>query len=187
MEVLAYGMEKGKRPVRVLKAAQGYQAYEDMLIYYAMNTLTDNGEHSTLPEFSLAEGEREREWANLGGQLVPQKELDKLISQIESGEIDNWQQVHDRYNQWWDEYPALCRRHAYQVLCYLGECHSIDDAQWQKLLQRYDTIRQYVADQVRITRQKDEENLFRRMTYRNEAEMKAVLDWPRKGLPPIIR
>ena len=175
VEVLAFGMEKGKRPVRVLKAAQGYQAYEDMLVYYAMNILTDDGKSNDLPEASLAEGEREREWVNLGGQLVPQGELDKLIAQIESGEVDSWQQVHDRYNQWWAEYPALCRRHAYQVLCLLSQSHTLAPGQWQQYLLRYGNIQHFVAEQVKVTRQKDDENLFRRMTYRNDAEMQAVL------------
>ncbi len=175
VEVLAFGMEKGKRPVRVLKAAQGYQAYEDMLVYYAMNILTDDGKRNDLPEASLAEGEREHEWVNLGGQLVPQGELDKLIAQIESGEVDSWQQVHDRYNQWWAEYPALCRRHAYQVLCLLSQCHTLSPEQWQQYLLRYGNIQHFVAEQVKVTRQKDDENLFRRMTYRNDAEMQAVL------------
>ena len=175
VEVLAFGMEKGKRPVRVLKAAQGYQAYEDMLVYYAMNILTDDGKRNDLPEASLAQGEREREWVNLGGQLVPQGELDKLIAQIESGEVNSWQQVHDRYNQWWAEYPALCRRHAYQVLCLLSQSHTLAPEQWQQYLLRYGNIQHFVAEQVKVTRQKDDENLFRRMTYRNDAEMQAVL------------
>ena len=175
VEVLAFGMEKGKRSVRVLKAAQGYQAYEDMLVYYAMNILTDDGKSNDLPEASLAQGEREREWVNLGGQLVPQGELDKLIAQIESGEVDSWQQVHDRYNQWWAEYPALCRRHAYQVLCLLSQSHTLAPEQWQQYLLRYGNIQHFVAEQVKVTRQKDDENLFRRMTYRNDAELQAVL------------
>ena len=112
---------------------------------------------------------------NLGGQLVPQGELDKLIAQIESGEVDSWQQVHDRYNQWWAEYPALCRRHAYQVLCLLSQSHILAPEQWQQYLLRYGNIQHFVAEQVKVTRQKDDENLFRRMAYRNDAEMQAVL------------
>ena len=175
IEVVAYGMEKGKRKVTVLKAAQGYKAYEEMLIYYAMNTLTEDGEKTVLPDAALGEGQRVREWVNLGGQLVPQADLDTLMQQIESGEVASWDEIHERYNQWWKAYPELCRRHAYLTLCDLLLCRTIDEGQWQQLLQRYNTIRQFVADQVRITRQKDEENLFRQMTYRNDAELQAVL------------
>ena len=164
-----------KRKVTVLKAAQGYKAYEEMLIYYAMSTLTDDGEKTALPDARLGEGAREREWVNLGGQLVPQATLDELMGQIERGEIDSWDEIHARYDQWWEAYPDLCHRHAYHTLCDLLACQKIGEEQWQTLLQRYSTIRQYVADQVRITRQKDEENLFRQMTYRNDAELQAVL------------
>ena len=175
VEVLGYGLEKGKRKTVVLKSAQGYQAYEDMLIYYAMNTLTNDGNDNALPEASLGEGERIREWANLGGQLIPQQDLDKLMHQIEIGELKSWDEVHAEFDKLWEAYPAQCRKHAYQVLCDLSLTHSLSEAQWQQYLQRYATIRQFVADQVRITRQKDEANLFRQMTYRNDAEMKAVL------------
>ena len=175
IEVVAYGMEKGKRKVTVLKAAQGYKAYEEMLIYYAMNTLTDDGKETALPETALGDGQRVREWVNLGGQLVPQADLDELMSQIEQGTINSWDEIHERYDQWWEAYPDMCRRHAYLTLCDLLLCRTISDEQWQTLLQRYNTIRQFVTDQVRITRQKDEENLFRQMTYRNDAELQAVL------------
>lgn len=176
IEVLAYGMEKGKRKVVVNKWAQGYKAYEDMLVYYAMGELTQNGTQNALPEASLGEGKREREWVNLGGQLVPQQALDELMGQIERGEVSSWDEVHARYDQWWDGYNAQCRKHAYQILCDLNQVHQLDEAAWQQYLQRYATLQQYVADQVKITRDKDDKNLFRQMTYRNDAEMKAVLE-----------
>jgi len=176
VEVLAYGMEKGKRPVLVLKAKEGYEAYEQMLIYYAMSVLAGEDMNAPLPDADLGTGERERDWVNLGGQLVTQQQLDSLMLDIEQGRVGTWQQVHDRYNQWWQDYDNQCRRHAYHILCHLDMCQSISADQWRQYLQRYATIRQYVADQVRITRQKDETNPFRRMTYRNDAEMAAVLD-----------
>ena len=175
VEVLAYGMEKGKRPVHVLKAAQGYKAYEEMLVYYAMGVLAGEDLQAPLPDERLGAGQREREWVNLGGQLVPQSCIDELIAQIESGEVDSWDAIHERYDQWAKAYESQCKHHSYQILCDLLAVRSITAERWQQLLQRYATIRQYVADQVRITRQKDEENLFRRMTYRNDAELKAVL------------
>ena len=175
VEVLAFGMEKGKRKVKVLKARQGYEAYEDMLVYYAMTELAGDDLNAPLPNAGLGDGEREREWANIGGQLVPQCCLDAMMHRIESGEVDSWEAIHRQFDQWWEEYPAICRRHAYHTLCDLCQCRQLDAQQWQHYLQRYATLRQFVADQVRITRAKDDANLFRQMTYRNDAEMKAVL------------
>lgn len=176
MEVLGYGLEKGKRKAVIVKWAEGYKAYEEMLIYYAMGVLTHGNTTTTLPDNKLGCGEREREWVNMGGQLVPQHKIDQLITHIENGEIDSWEQIHEQYDLWWKEYDAMLRQHAYQVLCYLGQCATINEPLWQKYLQQYTTIQQYVADQVRITRQKDDNNPFRQMTYRNDAEKKSVLE-----------
>lgn len=175
IQVLGFGLEKGKRKAVIVKWAQGYKAYEDMLVYYAMSVLTLDGAASALPDPALGHGEREREWVNLGGQLIAQQDLDQLIREIENGDITRWEQIHDRYDQWWDNYETQCRKHAYQVLCYLSQHSTLDEKEWQKYLCQYTTIQQYVTDQVRITRQKDDANPFRQMTYRNDAEMKAVL------------
>lgn len=175
VEILAYGMEKGRRKAVVTKAAKGYQAYEDMLTYYAMGILADGNTASPLPDASLAEGAREREWANLGGQLVPQCKVDALILDIEQGSIDSWEAIHNRMEQWWTDYPAWKRAHAYHTLCEVLQCRQLSAEQWQHLLARYATLQRFVSDQVRITRQKDDTNPFRQQTYRNDAEMKAVL------------
>lgn len=175
LEILGYGLEKGKRKTVIVKWAQGYKAYEEMLIYYAMGVLTDQGATSTLPNHDLGNGEREREWVSLGGQLVPQHQLDQLIARIEKGEINDWDQIHAQYDLWWEEYKDMRLRHAYHVLCYLSQNATIDAVLWQQYLHRYASIQQYVADQARITRQKDDSNPFRQMTYRNDAEMKSVL------------
>ena len=175
MEVKAYGMEKGHRKTVVLKWSQGYKAYEEMLTYYAMSTLAGEDLNTPLPTIAPKKGSREREWVNLGGQLVPQHEIDGLMADIEQGQIRSWDEIHARYDQWWVEYPTHCREHAYQILCELSGKRHLEEEDWRLYLQRYATLRQYVADQVRLTRQKDDSNPFRKMTYRNDAEMKAVL------------
>ena len=176
IEVTAFGMEKGKRKTVILKWAEGYKAYEDMLIYYALNVLAGGKTDAPMPEPLHNAPEREREWVNLGGQLVPQSELDNLIAAVERGEVADWQQVHACYDQWWADYEGWRRRHAYQVLCLLSQQRALTSELWQQYLTRYATILQYVADQIKVTRDKDDANPFRRMTYRNDAEMKSVLD-----------
>ena len=176
LEVCAFGMEKGKRKTVILKWKEGYQAYEDMLVYYAMNILTQNDTIDTLPE-PLPEGmEREREWVNLGGQLVPQHDVDSLIAAIEQGTVASWEQVHACYDEWWSEYASLRQRHAYQTLCLLSERRNLNEELWQQYRKRYKTILHFVEDEIKITREKDNTNPYRRMTYRNDKEMDAVLE-----------
>lgn len=173
IEITATGMEKGKRKTVILKAAEGYAAYADMLVYYAMNTLAT--EEGTLPSASLASNDRERAWVNLGGQLLRQTDLDKMIADIESGKLDSWDAIHVRLDQLWEAYPTEAKRHAYHLLCEMNGCKELTQPIWDKLLQRYQGIKQYVQEQVRVTREKDNANPFRKMTYRNDAEMEAVI------------
>ncbi|MBP5541599.1 MAG: DUF4954 family protein [Bacteroidales bacterium] len=175
LEVTAFGMEKGKRKTVVLRWKEGYEAYEDMLIYYALNVLADGKTDAAMPEPLHDAPEREREWVNLGGQLVPQSELDNLIAAVEKGTVDTWQQVHACYDQWWADYEDWRRRHAYQVLCHLSQQRNLTPELWQQYLTRYAGILHFVAEQIKVTREKDNTNPYRRMTYRNDAEMDAVL------------
>ena len=175
--VTASGMEKGKRQVIILKAAQGYAAYEDMLVYYAMQTLLAGRAEGdrAMPDPGLGGGQREICWENIGGQLMARGDVEQLIADIEQGRLNTWDQIHQRYDLLWQQYPNQKRRHAYQLLSMLSGVNTLTSGQWERYLARYDTICRYVTDQVRITREKDDKNPFRRMTYRNDAEMHAVL------------
>lgn len=170
-EVYGRGMEKGKRKCLILKAAEAVNAYEDMLYYYAMQALEGHEELIGLKE----EASREQRWVNLGGQLIGGECLEQLIGDIEAGRLSTWDQIHERMDILWNQYPAMLHSHAYSLLCHLESTDCIDEKRWQRLQKRYENIKQYVADQVRITREKDNNNPFRQMTYDTMEEMYAVL------------
>src|SRR5574344_422743 len=174
-EILGRGMEHGSRKTVILKAAKGYKAYEDMLIYYAMNTLTTQYENQ-VPPMELGEGQRVQKWVNLGGQLIPQVDMEQMITDIESGTLNSWGDIHGRLDALWAIYPQQKCRHAYQVLCNLAKVLTLDAVQWQNYISRYESIKIYVQDQIKVTRHKDDVNPFRNMTYWDEAERAAVLD-----------
>lgn len=174
-EILAHGMEKGKRKTVILKAGDGYNAYFDMLVYYAMKTLEPIfGDR--LPDTSLGEGERITRWVNLGGQLIAEKDVEQLIADVESGALDSWSAIHNRFDMLWNSYPVEKQRHAYQVLCHLSQKKSLDAEEWAKYNAHYQRIQQFVADQKVLSRKKDDSNEFRHATYWNDAEMNAVLN-----------
>jgi len=175
LEILAHGMEKGKRKTVILKAGEGYRAYYDMLIYYAMNVLNPVYADQ-MPDATLGEGERETLWVNIGGQLVTSADMQTLIADIESGQLANWDDIHARFNALWEAYPAAKQRHAYHVLCHLAQKHSLDPVEWARFRTEYNHICQYVDDQKKLSRKKDDDNQFRHMTYWNDAEMNAVLN-----------
>ena len=175
LEILAHGMEKGKRKTVILKAGEGYKAYRDMLVYYAMKVL-DPVCGERMPDASLGEGERVTRWVNIGGQLIADDDMQQLIADIENGTLASWDDIHARFDTLWQGYPAAKQRHAYQVLCHLAQKRSLDAEEWTRFRADYGRICQYVEDQKKLSRKKDDDNQFRHMTYWNDAEMHTVLD-----------
>ena len=167
--VYAQGQEKGKRHTVVLKAKEGLQAYEEMLVFYAMKTLESG-------EWKVESGKREKEWVNLGGQLVAKPDMEQLIADVENGAIDSWKALNERLDMLWKGYPAQKAAHAYAVLCELAGVDKLDDTLWQQYQKRYADIQNYIEEQKVASRKKDDVNPFRNMTYWDDDERRAVLD-----------
>ena len=169
--VCAEGMEKGKRKTVILKGEEGLKAYEDMLVFYAMKNL-DGQPLATLQTSPAAP----TEWVNLGGQLVAKPDMEQLIADVENGVLDSWQAINGRLDDLWQAYPAQRTAHAWQVLCTLEGTPSLTEAQWQRLQQRYADIQAFIDEQKKVSRQKDDVNPFRNMTYWDPDEAAAVLE-----------
>ncbi len=179
LEVLGEHLEKSRRKVVILKAAEGYTAYGQMLHYYAVKNLLDYLEAH--PEATLASmhehlsGPRERHWVNLGGQLVHRDDVDQLRSDIGSGVLTSWAEIHRRYDALWEAYPQAKQRHAWATLCALLGTETIDPVRWEQALQEAADIQELIRDEVFASRRKDFDNPFRQATYRNDAEMRAAI------------
>jgi len=177
-EVFGENMEKSSRPVVIIKPAEGYKAYGQMLIYYAVQNLMEYMEQRPEATFeSLSRelgGQRESLWVNLGGQLMPAADADKIRADIGAGKLDGWQKIHNRYNEIWQQYPLAKQRHAFAVLNEICQSN-LDKQQWSVMLDEAVRIQQYVCDQVYQSRKKDYDNPFRQATYRNMEEMTAAI------------
>ena len=119
LEILGENIENSRRRVVVLKVRQAYRAYRDMLLYYAVRTLADYCQ--TRPDATLSPWPRscsrgERAWINLGGQLVPAREVERLQADIKCGRLNSWDQIHGRYDELWAVYPLDKQRHALATL-----------------------------------------------------------------------
>lgn len=179
MEVVGENLENTIYPVKILKPAEGWRSYRDMLLYYGVKSVgrwcVDSG--MTLSQFQRehATTKPSSPWLNLGGQLVLERKVQQLRQDIRSGRISTWREVHDQYELWWKEYPCDRACDGLQVLRSLLVVDSIDPPTWASLTQEVRRIRAYVEDQVLRTKQKDYDNAFREITYRSLAERNAVL------------
>lgn len=172
-------LEKSRREAVVLRPYRGYAAYLEMLHHYAATNLITYLERH--PEVRYQQmcanlsGERTTDWENLGGQLVPGREVDRLREDVASGAISSWDDLHRRYDELWDDYPLEKQRHAYAVFTLLAGERTPSVEFWHRFIDRALKIQELRRDRVYESRKKDYENPFRHATYRNEEEMVAAM------------
>lgn len=177
LTILGEGVEKGRRPVRILKVYDAYHAYGDMLMHYAITNVMHHIGNKTIDIMELShqlESRRQREWVNLGGQLMMTTDLDRLRSDIREGRLDSWKAIHRRYNDIWKRYPIDKLRHAYLAMCFVLGVDKMTPELWLQALAHEERIQRRIAEQVYLSRKKDHDNPFRACTCRNEEEYIAV-------------
>jgi len=182
LEVLGENIEHSKRPVVIVKAHPGYQAYRQMLHYYAVRNLLAyaeaNGEADLAAMTEALAGPRQTRWVNFGGQLIPAEDIEQLSADIKSRTLDSWSAIHQRCDRLWAQYPSAKQRHAMATLCDLLGVEALTPELWAAALDTAVEIQQYVCEQTYRSRKKDYENPFRRTTFANAAEMEAVMGSP---------
>jgi len=180
LNVLGEAMENSRRKVVIRKPREAYHAYRQMLHFYAVRSLLgfmESDPQATLRSMqrSLAsEGERIRQWVNLGGQLVPAGDVDRLRAEIRSGRLSSWPAIHQAYDDLWLAYPLQKQRHAYACLLEVLGVGELTPPLWHGAIDEAVRIQEYVEEQVYRSRVKDYKNPFRQTTFRNAEEMRAV-------------
>jgi hypothetical protein len=181
LDVFGEHMEKGKRKVRILKPLEAYHAYGDMITFYAVNTLMRYLEaHPDTDMETIVNqmrGMRLRKWINLGGQTMPEDDVDQLRADIRNGELNTWDEIHHRYDELWENYQSEKLRHAYFSLMFLykDDADVLTKEMWYENLEKAIRIQHFICEQVYESRKKDYENEFRNATFRNEEEKIAVI------------
>jgi hypothetical protein len=172
-------MEKSYRKVVILKTYRAYHAYGEMIHYYAVKNIIDymlNNKKSSFKSVRDAlKGRRVSEWINLGGQIIRDKDVDKLRASIGSGKLKTWKDIHKKYDTLWNQYPLERQKHAYATLCLISGSKDLSKDQWLKALDRSVVSQEYIRDQVYISRKKDYDNHFHQATFRNTDEMIAAI------------
>ena len=181
LEILGDKVEKSRRKVVIDKALKAYHAYGDMITYYAMTTILKYLEAH--PETDMEtivnsmRGKRLRKWINLGGQTMPEEDVDQLRADIRDGVLNTWDEIHQRYNKLWIDYQQEKLRHAYFALMFLykDDADVMTKEMWHENLDKAVQIQQFICNQVYESRKKDYDNEIRSTTFRNEAEKLAVV------------
>jgi hypothetical protein len=89
LEILAPDFEHSKRKVRIIKAANAYRIFKELIGYNAakliITSFNNNGQTFEEMINSLPLKTALTKWKNIGGQLIVETEITKLVERIRTG------------------------------------------------------------------------------------------------------
>ena len=182
INIVAENFENSARKVRLVKVLPCYQIFKDLVSYYAVHQLIEYinaNNFSSLEDLQASLPTRPvlTAWVNVGGQLIPQPEIDKLLRNIQANKIKGWHDVHEFYKDQGETYQEQKLHHA---IAALKETHGIQLKKisasiFENMLQKNLLTREWLVNQIYAARAKDYKNPFRKMVYENEEEMNKIL------------
>jgi Domain of unknown function (DUF4954) len=182
LEILAEGWENSERKVKLIKVAQAWSIFYELIAHYAAEQLMRSIRQNNIRTYAallqtLPTTGALQPWVNAGGQLIRESEMEKLIGQIHSGKIKNWEQVHGWYTAQGENYPADKLAHALAALKTVTGISLRKDGPEAlgHLLRQSVATREQLVKEIYESRAKDYTNPFRKMVYDSTEEMNAVV------------
>lgn len=177
LKVVSNDVENSNNPVIIAKSYNAYSAYGEMLVYYGARTVAQWVEKTgmTLKQIQKEIPASLSPWANVGGQLVPEFKVDKLRSDVASGVINSWDEMHEVYKAWGKDFEKDQLSNAIAVLRKALTIDYIDEVDWNVIKNRAKKTRINIENQVFETKVKDYNNPYRDITFRDNTERDIVL------------
>lgn len=182
LNIFATGFENSARKVKLLKVVQAYKVYQELLVFYFVEQLLlrflENPGQSVKELLNpLNRSVSNPDWVNLGGQLVPAANLEKLLERIRSGKLKDWKQVHQFYEKEAEAYSTNKLIHAAHLLSLITGIPAarLGPAAFRKCLSTALSVKEWMVDSIYTSRAKDYDNPFRQMVYGSDQEMEAVV------------
>jgi hypothetical protein len=182
LEILAEGFENSNRKTVLIKVAEAYRLYRELIIFYGTTQIIDFIKRKKIKNWAHLQkalpGDITRNnWKNAGGQLLPEPALRNLIRSVRSGRINSWDEVHAFYHTQGNKYQAEKFRHAFASLL---EVLQLSPSRFTKkiflqLLKQALTTKEWMTTGIYQSRAKDYSNPFRKMVYETEQEMEKVI------------
>lgn len=182
LEILAPGFENSNRKAELVKVAEAYNLFQELILYYGTIQLIGYIEKNKISNWTqlqakLPKAATRTPWKNIGGQLIPEPAIRSLIRSIRSGKTDDWDQVHAFYKKESSTYADKKMQQAYAGLLEIlqpGKKGLTQDI-WLSLLEGAVRTKNWMTEGIYESRAKDYRNPFRKMVYDTEAEMEKVI------------
>ena len=175
-----HAMEKGRRPVRILRPARAWRTYGKLLEYYfALNLITGSDRLSSRQELArVLEGCETGEWFNAGGQMVSHHQIRELEEDILRGGIASWEDLHRRYREWGAAYSREKLRHSAACWFALTGKSALEPGDLKEVITAAEKTAAELLEVTRMSREKDFTQFYRNITFSGEEEKYAVLGKP---------
>ena len=181
LAIYAENIENSKRKTRVAKCHQAYQIFNDLMIYHAakewLATMERNPEKAAIDllNSTLSNATAIQKWDNIGGQIIPAGIVAEIKSNIQSGSISRWSQVHEIYEKQATLYLDQKFKNALNGMIQIIDQPIKHPAFIEKWLQKAIRMSEFLTDGIENSRAKDFKDPFRLAMFGNEKEMEKVI------------
>ncbi len=182
LEIRATKFENSRRKTLIRKVQKAYDLYKDMILYYGGSQLVRFMQERNLLSlrellYNLPSYSTRNKWLNVGGQLIPAKEVDAIKVAIKEKKINTWDELHVRYQASGKDYPDQKTSHALASLSEIMQISlkNINLSQLEEILNKTVLVKEWITHQIYESRAKDYNNSFRKMLYESQEEMDKVL------------
>jgi hypothetical protein len=181
LEIVANGLENSDRKTVIIKVQQAYTIFRELVIYYGTVQCIAQFIENDLKNFAaltrqLPSVPKRSQWINVGGQLIPEEEVEKFRKHVRAGKIKSWDDVHAFYTMQGQAYDADKFEHAFAALLeVLGiSVTGFTPEIFKQLLLQSVQTKTWLTDGIYESRAKDYTNPFRTMIFGNKEEMDNV-------------
>ncbi|AYD47145.1 DUF4954 family protein [Arachidicoccus soli] len=182
LSILAEGYENSKRNVEIIKVQKAYNIFKRIIAFYGylhlFNFVQKEGINSvTKWQKSFPKKPQRGVWINVGGQLIPEKNVLQLKEKICNNKVNSWDELHAQYALEGEKYVKEKTMHA---IASLEELLNINLSQLDKktFIQFIDeaiVTKKWIFEEIKKSREKDYSNPFRKMMYNSQTEMDNVV------------
>ncbi|WP_209328853.1 DUF4954 family protein [Lunatimonas salinarum] len=176
------GWENSKRPIELTKVPDAWRIFNRMIAFHAVKCTMDCSEIEDFQRWEnvgnlLPKVFGKWRWKNVGGQLMPEATLTKLIEEIKSPQVTSWPEVHALYTTAALSYTTWKCAHGLQCLFEARKVvrENFGQTEWVEVLQEAVETRRWLSEQTFLSRQKDYQNRFRNMVYDSLEERDLIL------------
>ncbi|MCL2792332.1 MAG: DUF4954 family protein [Spirochaetaceae bacterium] len=176
------GIENSKREIKILYPDESKAAYMEMLLFYCGSVIFEFIEKSQDNIHLLFKTnyshEREKEWVNACGRLLPKKSIadaEKAVMGKSEKVIESWEEMHDYFNEEFELYESRKLFHALSVAMMLYKKEKLDEKFLANLKTDYEKLLKKIEREIIKSRKKDYDDPMRKALFANIEEMENVL------------